>query len=101
MQGIYTQTPSANTITELIPSVATGNVITVITTVVTTVTNAKVELMIYSGNTLVHTIVFNPPENETIFIDSKIFLTDGYLLKVRSDQSDSTISVMVDDSKNI
>ena len=74
MQKMYTQTPLANVETELIPAVEAGNIATVVTTIISTVTSAKVELFLYNGSTKLHTIVLNPPDNESVFIDSKIFL---------------------------
>lgn len=100
MQKMYTQTPLANVETELIPAVEAGNIATVVTTIISTVTSAKVELFLYNGSTKLHTIVLNPPDNESVFIDSKIFLPENYLMKIKSDQADTTVSVMVDDSAN-
>jgi len=100
MQKMYTKTPLANVETELIPAVISGNIVTVVTTIISTVTSAKVELFLYNGSTKEHTIVLNPPDNESVFIDSKIFLPEGYSMKIKSDQADTTVSAMVDDSVN-
>lgn len=85
----------------LMPTVEKNKLVTVVTTIITTVTAAKCKLLLYNSNGgLQHTMSFQPPATETVFIDSKIFLPQGYSLRCQSEVNDTTFTIMYDQSQN-
>lgn len=102
-------TKKAGQITSLIGRVTGSNVAIVITTIITAQQSAcNCYLMVYNKDDICeHQMKFQLNANETIFIDSKLILTEGDSLKVQSlnlrgEASDcATFTVMYDQSENI
>ena len=99
MQGIASK-KSNNSSNILINTIASGKVITVITSIISTISQATCKLIICRDSIPIHQITFELPQQETVFIDSKLFLTEGYSLKISSTEDDTTFTVMYDESDN-
>lgn len=85
----------------IIPIMQSDKVAVVITTIISTITESKCSLILYHGSNAIHTMSFQCPQNQTIFIDSKLFIPQGYSLGVYSETNDTTFTVMYDQSQNI
>ena len=99
---------NAGAITPLIEKVNEDEVAIVITTIISAETSCNCILMIFDNlDNIKHKMIFSLTNNETIFLDSKLILTNGDSLKVQSiDDSGNgvtgaTFTAMYDLSDNI
>ena len=90
----------ATNTTVLIDKIQEQHVVIVVNIIISAVTANNCSIMIYNGQICKHQMKFSLQENETIFLQSKLFLTQGNSLRVKSDQSDTTFTAMYDISIN-
>lgn len=84
----------------IIDPIEQNKVAIVVTTILSAVSQANCSIYIYNSDGVCHEMKFELNTNETLFLDSKLFLPQGYSLKVQSDQSDTMFTVMYDLSIN-
>ena len=85
----------------LIDTIEKPYVAIVVNTIITAVTASECHIYLYNPQgSCCHDMIFSLQANETIFIDSKLFLPQGYSLKVKSNNSDTTFTAMYDISIN-
>lgn len=90
----------ATTNKKLINSVEKQNVAIVVNVIISAVNATNCSVMLYNDTTCKHEMKFTLKANETIFLQSKLFLTYGNSLQVKSDQADTTFTAMYDISIN-
>lgn len=92
----------ATTVSKLVDTVSKEQVAIVVTVIITAITAAKCSILLYDDVNAVckHDMKFQLQQNETIFIQSKLFLTQGNSLRVKSDAADTTFTAMYDVSVN-
>lgn len=90
----------ATVVTNLIDNIQRQKVAIVVNIIISAVTATSCSLMIYNENKCKHQMKFTLKQNQTIFVQSKLFLTQGNSLRVKSQNEDTTFTAMYDVSIN-
>lgn len=90
----------ANNTTVLVPQVTKQNVAIVVNVIMSAIEAAQCSLMLYDNANCKHEMKFSVKQNQTIFVQTKLFLTQGYSLRVKSNQQNTVFTAMYDLSIN-
>ena len=94
-----TATQTINTAV-LVPQVAKQNVAVVVNVIMSAIEAAQCSLMLYENANCKHQMKFMVKQNQTVFVQTKLFLTQGHSLRVKSNQQNTTFTAMYDLSVN-
>ena len=97
MNNTVTQAINA---TVLVPQVTKQNVAIVVNVIMSAIEAAQCSLMLYDNANCKHEMKFAVKQNQTIFVQTKLFLTQGYSLRVKSNQQNTVFTAMYDLSIN-
>lgn len=91
---------SAINVTKLIDNVAKQQVAIVVNVIISAIAAAQCSIMLYNNGVCKHEMKFSLKENQTIFMQSKLFLIQGDSLMVKSSETNTTFTAMYDISIN-
>ena len=94
-----TVTQATNT-TILVPQVTKQSVAIVVNIIISAIQASQCSVMLYNNVNCKHEMKFNVKQNQTVFVQSKLFLVQGDSLRVKSNQQNTTFTVMYDLSTN-